>query len=89
MSGGSRKPSSSGRIRQVHFNVLTRLGSIDGRYDCREVALNPWPTGGLQHNDRQTAIGEILLVLEVAVGGDEDLKSVRFRGSNELPVFQP
>ena len=60
--------------RHADLAIATSLRLIDGRSHLRKVALNSRPACGEQNDDGQTAPGQVLLVPEVLVSGDEDLE---------------
>lgn len=72
----------------------TDLGVAAARGNCHrcndpcQYLLQPWPTGGLQDDDRHAAIDEVLLVSEVLVCGDEDFKVFRLGCSDKFPILQ-
>lgn len=61
---------------------------INGHHNKRYVALDSWPTGREQNDDGQATTGQILLVLEILVGCNEDLEARLFSRCNEFTVLK-
>jgi hypothetical protein len=66
--------------------VVTRCDGGDCRLDLGRDLTNPWPAGGGQHQDRDAAASQVLLVAEVGVGGDQELVALLLRQANQVPV---
>ena len=50
--------------------------------------LYPRPARRAEHNDRNSSRLQILLILEAAVGGKENLETFPFRGVEQFAIFQ-
>ena len=70
----------------TEFVVATGLNRGNGRDDLLRVAPNLRPAGRRQHDDRHSAIGELLLMAQILVGGDQNVKRRAFRSRQQLPV---
>ena len=62
------------------LGIRSRSGDLDGCHDQRGCGLDARPTGGAQNNDGDASRGEVLLVLEVCVGGDQHLQTMALGG---------
>ncbi len=72
----------------THFFETPRQSGIDGLFDCRNSLLNARPTGGRQHDDGDSQPTEVLLIAEVLVGGDKNLKALLLCRCQQLAVCQ-
>lgn len=63
-------------------------GRIDRSHYPIKPTLNPRPTGGFENYDGHTSFFEILLVLQVAVRGDEHLEPRLFRSSDQFAILE-
>ena len=68
---------------------------VRARYRCidcldyrRQCTLEPRPARCEQYDDRDAALGQVLLVLEVSVGGHEDLEPILLSRGNENTVLK-
>jgi hypothetical protein len=52
------------------------------------MELDSWPTGCKQNNDGNAAASEVLLVLEVLVGGDKNFKARLLCCGDEITVLE-
>ena len=80
-----RQPS---RLEQVDLAVTASLGLIDRSDNAGQLGLNSWPTGCKQDNDGNATAREVLLVLQVFVSGDKDLKPGLLRRGDEITVLK-
>ena len=67
-------PERGSDARHADLPIAACLCLIDGRDHLQKVALNSRPACGVQNDDGQAAAGQVLLVPEVLVSGDEDLE---------------
>ena len=74
--------------RNLDLAIASRRRTIYGSDYCAEDALNPWPARCGEYNDGDSPRGEILLILEVCVGGDEDGKSLSLGGVEQFSVLE-
>lgn len=81
-------PRTSAHSWQKHFAVTAALGLTDGSHHQRQVQLDARPTGGQQDHDGHAAPRQVLLVLEVRVGGHEDLEPGLFCSRDQFPVLK-
>lgn len=63
----------------LDLHVAAWRGSVDGFHDRGESPLYATPARREQHDDRKPASGEVLLMSEVGIGGDEDLVPLSLR----------
>ena len=72
----------------LYLGIATRGGAVDGGYYLRNVGLDQGPSPFSQGDYCDLAAGKILLILEIAVSGDDHVKPCGFRGHQKLSVLQ-
>ena len=72
----------------VYFEIAAWHSRIDSNYDGLDVGLDAGPAGSAQNDNRYAAIRQILLVLEVGVGGDQHRKAGQLGSLKKLAVLQ-
>ena len=81
-----RRPAT--RLGNRHLDVPARCNAADGGSDFSRGATDPWPTRGREDDNGDPPGAEMLLVLEVRVGGDEHLEAVRLGSSQQLAIAE-
>jgi len=71
-----------------HFFETPWGSSINGLIDCRHSLSNARPTSGRQHDDGNSPPSEVVLIAEVLVGGDKNLKALLLCHGQQLAVRQ-
>lgn len=66
-------------LRHPNFSVAVWLDTADCLDNARQHLLNAGPTGGTQNHNGNLSLGQILLVLEVLIGRDQNLKAMILR----------
>jgi hypothetical protein len=72
--------------RDVHFSVGAGSGHVDGGNHLRDMPLNGAPSALAQNDHGDFAAGKVLLVGQIAVSGDQDIKSRSFGGGEKFTV---
>lgn len=72
----------------VDLGKCTRFALTNRGKDALGVPLDAYPTGGAQNHYGQTAAYDVLLVAQILVSSDKNLKGRKFRGSEQFPVAQ-
>ncbi len=75
----ARDPAVTSLPGNFHFAEGAGLCSIYDSYDTLDMLAQYWPLRIAQHNDRNDALGEILLKADVLVGGHKYFKSSYLR----------
>ena len=75
-------------LRNRNLNITTWRGGINDLCHAFSLALDARPTGCSQHNNRDFAALEVLLILEILVSRDQNGKAVRFGLLQQFTVFQ-
>lgn len=77
--------------RTLHGNVsdfpCSRLSNGDEQRWHKRQQVGKASRASLEHQERQTALGDVLLVLHAAINGDENLDSGIARGAKEDTVL--
>lgn len=76
------------RLRQLQRAVLPRLERIDGLDDEIHYSLKPRPVRGRKDKNGDLELRQVLLVVEVAVGGNQRIE-LRFGPAQKLTVGKP
>ena len=77
-----------GSAWDANLDVAAWASRVNGLGNDRKHPLKPRPTGREQNNDSYRAVGQVLLVLEIAVRGDKDLEPGAFSSGNQFAVLQ-
>jgi hypothetical protein len=80
------KPPATGKHDEGHFGVPTLPARIDGSRHFVGLAQKRRTMVRQQHHYGQAASYEILLLLPVLVRGHDDVKSLRLRYPQQIPV---
>lgn len=72
----------------VEFPKLAWLEATGCGHNRARVRLKLRPTRGPQHEDREPAASQILLIPKILVGGDEHVEAHRFSGLDEHTVLK-
>ena len=77
-------------VEGAAFNANDRpgLGAIQCVDDFPHVRFDHWPVHGRERYQRNTAVGEVLLVFERLVAPDQNIKPGTFRRVQQSAVFQ-
>jgi hypothetical protein len=72
----------------IHFFETPWRSGINGLINCRRSLSNARPTSGRQHDDGNSPPSEVVLIAEVLVGGDKNLKALQLCHGQQLAVRQ-
>jgi hypothetical protein len=78
-------PSSPG-TRYLQLLVGTGLHRINDGHDVIDDLTNSGPTGGCEYQDGDAAVLEVLLVPEIRVRGDQQLKTLLLGEPNQVSI---
>jgi hypothetical protein len=71
----SRAKNLRSPFRYFDFRVTTRRGRIHGSDDTLDMQAQYWPSRITEHDERDCANRQVLLVSHILVGGHEHIKS--------------
>ena len=72
----------------AHLDVFAPRRFLHCSNNLGKNIANTWPTGGLKYQNGHAPAGQVLLVLQVLIGGDEDVKLRALGSGNELAILQ-
>ena len=82
-----RGPSLITFSHNLDFGVASRNGLLNRTDDSFCGRLDSRPAWRAQDYDRNAPVLEILLILEVEIGSNQDLESLLLRGRQQLAVL--
>jgi hypothetical protein len=77
----SRAKNLRSRFRYFDFRVTTRRRRVHRGDDTLDMQAQYWPSRITEHDERDCANRQVLLVAHILVGGDEHIKSGGLSGS--------
>ena len=87
-AGHRRAAFRVGLLRDLNFEISAGRCRLERFLDRGHVLLDPRPAGGGKHDDGDAAAGEILLVFQVLVGGDQHLEAGSLHLGDQLTVLE-
>ena len=79
---------SSEGLGVAQLGVAARCGSVYCALSSCNFSLDPWPTGGPEHDDRNATACKVLLIPEILIGGDKNFVPFGFCRGDEFTVHQ-
>ena len=73
----------------IHERKATRRRRIHRGHDARDVRSKRGPLLNADDDDCDRPTGQVLLILQILVGGEEDFETGMFGGCQQVPVLQP
>ena len=71
----------------VDFKIAGGNGRINSGDDRFKISFDAWPTRCAQHDNSYTAGRQVLLALEMGIGGDQYCEASQFRGLKKLAIL--
>ena len=72
----------------LYLDIAAESCPIDREHHGRDFRLNLRPTRGEEHHDGQSPLAQVLLVLQILVGGHQDLESSSFSLGDQVTVLK-